>query len=64
MRSLEFIVERHPDEYLEYPSGLRAVVMCQGNSYEAAFDSRGPSTTMSAAGAPFVRAIFFAIAIA
>jgi predicted RNase H-like HicB family nuclease len=36
MKQLKIIVEKHPDGYVAYPLGLRAVVVGQGDSYEEA----------------------------
>jgi len=36
MRTLKFIVEKHPDCYIAYPLGLKGVVVGQGDSYETA----------------------------
>jgi predicted RNase H-like HicB family nuclease len=35
-RTFRFIVERHSDDYLAYPLGLKGVVVGQGDSFEAA----------------------------
>ncbi len=36
MKTLKFIVERHPDSYVAYPLGLRGGVVGEGDTYEAA----------------------------
>jgi predicted RNase H-like HicB family nuclease len=36
MKQLKIIVEKHPDNYVAYPLGLKGVVIGQGKSYEAA----------------------------
>ncbi len=36
MKHLKVIVERHPDDYVAYPLGLKGVVVGQGDSYEDA----------------------------
>ena len=36
MRQFKIVVEKHPDTYVAYPSGLKGVVVGQGETYEAA----------------------------
>ena len=36
MKTLKFIVEKHPDSYVAYPLGLKGVVVGEGDTYEAA----------------------------
>lgn len=36
MKTLKFIVEKHPDCFIAYPLGLRGVVIGEGDTYEAA----------------------------
>lgn len=36
MRTLKFIVEKHPDGYIAYPLAMRGVVLGQGDTYEEA----------------------------
>lgn len=36
MRQYKIIVEKHPDEYVAYPLGLKGVVVGQGDTYEEA----------------------------
>lgn len=36
MKTLKFIVEKHPDGYIAYPLGLKGVVVGEGDTSEAA----------------------------
>ncbi len=36
MRQFKVIVEKHSDGYVAYPSGLKGVVVGEGNTYEEA----------------------------
>ena len=36
MRNFKIVVEKHPDDYVAYPLGLKGVVVGQGNTYEEA----------------------------
>jgi predicted RNase H-like HicB family nuclease len=36
MKQFKIVVEKHPDTYVAYPLGLKAVVIGQADSYEAA----------------------------
>ena len=36
MKQFKIVVEKHPDTYVAYPLGLKAVVIGQGDSYESA----------------------------
>jgi predicted RNase H-like HicB family nuclease len=36
MRQYKIIVEKHPDGYVAYPSGLKGVVVVEGDTYEEA----------------------------
>ena len=36
MRKIKIIVEKHPDGYVAYPIGLRAVIVGEGDTYEEA----------------------------
>ena len=36
MRRVKIVVEKHSDDFVAYPLGLRGVVVGQGNSYEEA----------------------------
>lgn len=36
MRQVKVVVEKHPDGYVAYPSGLRGIVAGQGDTYEEA----------------------------
>lgn len=36
MKTLKFIVEKHPDGFIAYPLGLKGVVVGEGDTYEAA----------------------------
>ena len=36
MRQFKIIVEKHPDGYVAYPSGIKGVVVGQGDTYEEA----------------------------
>ena len=36
MKTLKFIVEKHPDSYVAYPLGLKGAVVGQGDTYDAA----------------------------
>ena len=36
MKQYKIVVEKHPDTYVEYPLGMKGVVVGQGDTYEAA----------------------------
>ncbi len=36
MKDFKIIVEKHPDEYVAYPLGLRGIVVGEGDTYEEA----------------------------
>ena len=36
MRQYKIIVEKHPDGYVDYPLGLKGVVVGQGDTYDEA----------------------------
>ena len=36
MRQIKVVVEKHADEYVAYPLGIKGVVVAQGDSYEEA----------------------------
>jgi predicted RNase H-like HicB family nuclease len=36
MKPIKVIVEKHPDGYIAYPSGLKGVAVGQGDTYEKA----------------------------
>ena len=36
MKKLVFVVEKHRDDYVAYPLGLKGAVVGQGDSYESA----------------------------
>lgn len=36
MKSLKIIIEKHAEDYVAYPLGLKGVVVGEGDSYEAA----------------------------
>ncbi|MBD2102890.1 type II toxin-antitoxin system HicB family antitoxin [Leptolyngbya sp. FACHB-261] len=36
MRNFKVIVEKHPDNYVAYPLGLKGVVVGEGDTYEEA----------------------------
>lgn len=36
MKRIKVIVEKHPDEYVDYPLGLKGVVVGEGDTYEDA----------------------------
>jgi len=36
MKSIQIIVEKHPDGYVAYPLGIKGVVIGQGDTYEEA----------------------------
>jgi len=36
MRQVKIIVEKHPDEYVAYPLGVKGIVVGQGETYEEA----------------------------
>ena len=36
MRKIKIIVEKHPDGYVAYPIGLRAIIVGEGDTYEEA----------------------------
>lgn len=36
MKTIKIIVEKHPDGYVAYPLGLKAVVVGEGDTYEEA----------------------------
>jgi predicted RNase H-like HicB family nuclease len=36
VRSVKIIVEKHPEGYVAYPSGLKGIVVGEGDTYEEA----------------------------
>jgi len=36
MKQYKIVVEKHPDGYVAYPSGIKGVVVGQGDTYEEA----------------------------
>jgi len=36
MRQVKIIVEKHPDDYVAYPLGLKGVVVGEGDTYDEA----------------------------
>jgi len=36
MRQIKIIVEKHPEGYVDYPLGVKGVVVGEGNTYEEA----------------------------
>ena len=36
MRNIKIVVEKHEDGYVAYPSGIKGVVVGEGDSYEEA----------------------------
>ena len=36
MKSYKIIVEKHPDGYVAYPTGLKSVIIGEGDTYEEA----------------------------
>ncbi len=38
MKSLNIIVEKHPDGYIAYPLGIEGVVIGEGDTYEEALE--------------------------
>jgi predicted RNase H-like HicB family nuclease len=39
MRQYKIIVEKHPDGYVAYPSGIKGVVVGEGDTYEEALSN-------------------------
>jgi predicted RNase H-like HicB family nuclease len=39
LRSINIIIEKHPEGYVAYPSGLSGVLLIEGNTYQEALEN-------------------------